>query len=354
MKKNRLLLTIIILVAITIIIRVMFFGKKEQTAGPQGKSGQGAARLSGIVVKETSLSNVVAASGTLLANEEVTLRPEISGKITRLNIKEGGKVRKGELLVKINDVDLLAEQRKLQSQFKLMSEKAERQKKLFEMNGISRQEYDEMLNMVNSLQADMDFNNAQIAKTEIRAPFDGQIGLKNVSEGSYVTSENIIASIQQLDPLKLDFSVPEKYAGFIRIGDSVKFVVEGIRDTFPAAIFAIEPKIDQATRTVKLRARTDNKQGRLFPGAFARIELNLGNKTDAMMIPAQAVIPVLKGKKVFISRDGIALSQPIETGVRTENKVEVMRGLSTGDTVITTGIMQLRDSMKVNIVVTDL
>jgi len=331
----------------------MFFGKKEQAAAPQGKGGQNAARLSGTVVKETSLSNVVAASGTLLANEEVTLRPEISGKITRLNIKEGGRVRKGELLVKINDMDLLAEQRKLQSQLKLMNEKSDRQKKLFEMNGISRQEYDEMLNMVNSLQADVDFNNAQIAKTEIRAPFDGQIGLKNVSEGSYVTSNDIIASMQQLDPLKLDFSVPEKYAGFIRIGDSVKFVVEGIRDTFPAAIFAIEPKIDQATRTVKLRARTGNRQGRLFPGAFARIELNLGNKTNAMMIPAQAVIPVLKGKKVFISRDGIALSQSIETGVRTENMVEVIRGLSPGDTVITTGIMQLRDSMKVNITVTE-
>ncbi len=190
--------------------------------------------------------------------------------------------------------------------------------------------------------SDIDFTKAQIAKTEIHAPFSGSIGLKNISEGNYVSASNVIATIQQLSPVKIDFSVPEKYLAYIKTGDQIKFYMGDLDKKYEAQIAAIEPMIDPATRSVKIRAYAENKDKSLYPGAFVHIEIVMNISEKAILIPTESVVPILKGKKVFVSRDKVVDEAIIVTGERTEDKVEVLSGLKEGDTVLTTGVLQVR------------
>jgi membrane fusion protein (multidrug efflux system) len=172
-----------------------------------------------------------------------------------------------------------------------------------------------------------------------------------VSEGGYVSQTTRIASIQKLNPVKVDFAIPEKYAGKVAVGDLVNFSNEETRLQFTGRIYAIEPRIDPTMGTLQLRAMCENQSRRIFPGAFVQIELRLKQISDALMIPTQAVIPVLKGQTVLVRRNGVVASVPVKTGIRTATSVQITSGLSVGDTVITTGIMQLRPGMPVNVTV---
>ncbi|MBK7388916.1 MAG: efflux RND transporter periplasmic adaptor subunit [Bacteroidia bacterium] len=342
---------LLILAVVLTGIKLIFFPKKDTTAGMGQGSGKGksAIAVNGIIVAGEGLEEQITSTGTILANEAAELRAEVSGKIINLNIVEGSKVSKGMLLVKINDADLQASLSKLESQLKLNETKAGRLNQLLTLNGISKEEFEELQNTLDANKADVKFLKAQIEKTEIRAPFDGVIGLRTVSEGSYVSTDKVIATLQQINPVKIDFSLPEKYSSRIKSGGSISFTVEGNKETFKGTIYAIEPKIEAATRTVNIRARCDNSDASLLPGSFAKIQLVLDKTDKALMIPTQAVIPVLKGKKVFVTQNGIAVSRMIDTGVRTESQIEVSEGLMAGDTVLVTGIMQLRDSVPVKV-----
>jgi len=295
------------------------------------------------------LQNNIYSSGTILAAEEVQLRPETSGKLIAVLFKEGTTVNKGELLAKINDADLQAQLKKLNLQYKLAKEKETRIKGLLEIKGVSQEEYDIAANELETISADMEFTKAQIAKTEIRAPFSGKIGLKSVSEGSFVNNTNIIASIQQTDLLKIDFSIPEKYASVVKVGDTVRFTVEGIKEKQSATVFAIEPRIDAQTRNIMIRAIFKNSSSNVYPGAFAKVEL-MASKRQSIMIPTEAVIPEMKGNKVFVVKNGKASPVKVETGIRSDAKIEILSGLNQGDTVITTGIMSLKPEMNVKII----
>jgi len=254
------------------------------------------------------------------------------------------------LLIKINDADLQAILKKLTLQLKLAKTKESRLKDLLSINGISQEEYDEGTNQLETLEADMDFTKAQIAKTEIRAPFNGKIGLKNVSEGSFVNSSIVIASIQQTEILKLDFSIPEKYAAVISIGDTVSFQVAGIKEKLLAIVAAYEPKIDVATRNITIRARYLNSKSYVYPGAFAKVELAANKKQSSFMIPTEAVIPEMKGNNIYINKGGKAIKTPVETGMRTDSKIEITSGIIAGDTIITTGIMSLKPNADIQII----
>lgn len=349
MKRG--IIYLLILAVVLTGIKLIFFPKKDTTAGMGQGTGKGksAIAVNGIIVAGEGLEEQITSTGTILANESAELRAEVSGKIINLNIVEGSKVSKGMLLVKINDADLQASLSKLESQLKLNETKAGRLNQLLTLNGISKEEFEELQNTLDANKADVKFLKAQIEKTEIRAPFDGVIGLRTVSEGSYVSTDKVIATLQQINPVKIDFSLPEKYSSRIKSGGSISFTVEGNKETFKGTIYAIEPKIEAATRTVNIRARCDNSDASLLPGSFAKIQLVLDKTDKALMIPTQAVIPVLKGKKVFVTQNGIAVSRMIDTGVRTESQIEVSDGLMAGDTVLVTGIMQLRDSVPVKV-----
>ena len=214
---------------------------------------------------------------------------------------------------------------------------------------ISQEQYDVALNELNTVKAGIKLIHAQIEKTEIRAPFAGQIGLKYVSDGSYITPSTKIATLQNTHPVKIDFSIPEKYAGEMRRGAKVSFRIQGLPSIYQGSVYAIEPKIDQVTRTVQIRAASPNSNGELMPGAFAEIELVLKTIPNALTIPAQAVIPELSGHKVLLYKGGIVQSQPIETGIRTSSTVQIVKGIQAGDTVLTSGILQVRPGSPVNI-----
>ena len=349
MKLKNLIIGVII-IAVLIGIKFIFFPSTSGQGGPQrGNGGGGPNNVTAYIVKPEKISNEITASGTIRANEDVQLQPELSGKVVQINFKEGSKVSKGQLLIKLNDADFQAQYKKLQLQQELSEQTLKRQNQLLAINGVSQQEFDLAQSEFNALKADMDFQTAQILKTEIKAPFDGVIGLKNVSEGAFVTPATIIASIQQIDPVKIDFSVPERYFAYLKKDGEVIFSIEGIQEKLKGDIYAIEPKIDLTTRTVQVRAICPNSKGNIYPGAFAQVKIVLNDIADAFMIPTESLIPDVSGQKVFILKNGKSTYSRVETGIRTDTKIQITKGLQAGDTVLTTGIMQLKANSNVNI-----
>ena len=303
--------------------------------------------VSTYLVTPSKLAERVSTTGELKANEEVELRSEAAGRLVALHFQEGEEVAAGSLLVKINDADLKAERQRTQVQRALAAQRAERVKALLDENTVSQQLYDEAAGAVKTLDAELELLEARIAKTEIRAPFAGRIGLRSMSEGGYVTSAMPIATLQDLDPIKLDFAVPEKYSGLIRAGAAIEFSVSGLDRKFSGTVYAVEPRIDSATRSVRLRARAANPERLLFPGSFAKVELVLNEQDDAVMVPTVALVPGLETTTLFVFEGGKAVSRQVETGQRTAADVQVTRGLKVGERVITSGLQQLRSGMPV-------
>ncbi len=326
-------------------------GSRTNDPLPRSPTAAEPISVSGVVVRPAPLENVVRSSGTVIASESVDLVAESAGRVEKIAFQEGGHVRKNQLLLKINDDDLQAQLRKTTLQIQLASDQEERQQQLFEKSAVSREQYDIALNLVNTLKADRDNLVASIRKREVRAPFDGVAGLRYVSEGGYVTQSTRIASLQKLNPLKVDFAIPEKYAGQVSVGDLVEFSSDETKLRFTGKLYAIEPKIDPSTGTLQLRAMCGNSAGKVFPGAFVHIDLRLLRIEDALMVPTQAVIPVFKGQTVLLRRNGVVVTVPVRTGIRSATSVQITEGISAGDTVITTGILQLRPGIPVQVTV---
>lgn len=323
--------------------------KSDKKVEQKPEAGKQKMTVSGFVLQPQKLDNVVRTTGTLRAFDEVELHAETSGRITKIYFTEGSRVIKGELLVKINDEDLRAQLSKIESQIKLNESQLIRQQELLKINATSKQEFDIADNQLNSLKADRNMMSATIKKTEIRAPFNGTIGLRYVSEGSYVSPASQIASIQNINPLKIDFSIPGKYATMVSKNDVVNFSIEESDQQFTGRVYAVEPKIDLSTRTLQVRALCDNKTEKIIPGSFAKIELRLKETSDALMIPSQALIPVLKGQTVYVSKNGTAQAIPVKTGVRTDAAIQITEGLHIGDTIITSGMNSLKPNAPVHV-----
>ncbi len=347
-KVKTIVISASILVIIAIIVLPKIFSSEGAVAGNNSSDRMNSStQVKAHIVNTESMSNKVYATGTILANEEVELRSEVSGKITHILFKEGSLVKKGDLLVKINDADLQAQLKKAESKLKLSEEKEYRQRQLRNSNLISQEEYDNTVGELNVNKADYDLIKAQIEKTEIRAPFDGVVGLRSVSEGSYVTTSTVIARLQNLNNLKIDFSIPERYSSSVKIGDELQFKVSGSNNLFTAKIYAIEPKIDPGTRTIQLRAICNSNNRELVAGAFANVELNLAKINEAILVPSVSIVPGLKGQSVYLYKEGVVVSKPVDIGVREEKRVQITSGLSKGDTVITSGILLIRPGAKV-------
>jgi membrane fusion protein (multidrug efflux system) len=348
---NKKIKILIIVISSVLVIFLLALPKLNSGKSNTENNNAGNQKLSvtALIINSETLQDIIKSSGSVMANEEVELKSETAGKILNIYFKEGSAVNKGDLLVKINDSELQAQLSRAQYRLKLQEDREYRQKILFGKEAISQEEYDVSLNELNVSRAEVELIKAQVEKTEIQAPFNGIIGLRNVSEGSYVTSATVIATLQNINPVKIDFSIPERYAAKVKAGDAVNFTVTGAPGNYIAKVYAIEPKIDPVTRTLKIRAVYSNPRNEIFPGAFANIELVLAEMGDAILIPTQAVIPELKGQKVFIYRNGSAVPQPIETGIRNDQRVQVTKGLNVNDTLITSGILQIRPGIPVNI-----
>jgi membrane fusion protein (multidrug efflux system) len=330
-------------------------GRGDKTMG-NGKDGKGAGpqsglQVEGIVVKTSDFASDLEITGTLEANEAVELRSEVSGLVTSINFKEGSNVAKGSLLLKINDRDIQAQLQEALTKQKLSATNENRSRQLLEKGAISQEEYDTSLADLQSLKSQTQLIRAQLAKTSILAPFSGKIGLRSISVGGYLTPATLIANLSSTNPLKISFSVPEKYMGQIKQDSEISFTTDGLAKAFTGKVFAIEPGVNVQTRTLQIKALVPNPANELMPGSFAKIKLQLSTLKGAILIPNQAIIPVLKGKTVFIAKNGKAEQVNVETGTRTAENIVVTSGLNIGDTVLTTGAMALKADAPVKVTV---
>ena len=328
-------------------------GGAQGRGGPGGPGGGGrdAASptiISGFVVIEQALKDEVVATGSLIPSEQIDIYPEVSGRITQLNIREGQPIAANTLLVKLYDADLQAQLKRLEVQEENARRTEDRNKQLLARGGISQQEYDIVVTNLKSALADIEVVKANIRRTEIRAPFAGMIGLRNVSLGAFVNPQTLIARLQQTASLKLDFSIPEKYGSVIKQGSTVSFEVDAFKKPFTGVVYATEPSVEEATRNLRVRARVNNRTAQLRPGSFAKVTLTIQNERG-LVVPTQAVIPQTRSKQVVVIRNGKAVFQDVTTGQRSANSIQVISGVQAGDTVATTGLLFLRPDAPVKI-----
>jgi membrane fusion protein (multidrug efflux system) len=322
--------------------------KDMPQVGPIRQGGGQKLFVTGYVVKPSSMSDLVNTVGTIKPDEEVDLAFETSGKIVSIFFKEGTKVKKGDLLAKINDRPLQAQLQKLLVQKKLLESKEFRQRSLLDKDAISQESYDQIQTELQATVADINLVNARISETEMRAPFEGYIGLRYLSEGAYVTQATKIARLVKLSPLKIEFAISEKYTSEVKVGYPVTFKIDGIDNEFNAEVYAVDTKIDNLKQVV-MRALYPNKKEELKSGRYASVSLVLSKIGDALAIPSEALIPEMEGERVFVYRGGKASSVKVNTGLRTESQIQITSGLKPGDTLIVTGILQLRQGLPVQL-----
>jgi membrane fusion protein (multidrug efflux system) len=285
------------------------------------------------------LAQEIEVSGSILPFDETVIMSEVSGKVVNLNLLEGKYVKKGTQLLKLFDDDLQAQLKMLEVQLKIAENNEQRMKILFGVKGTSQQEYDASLLQVSNLKAQIEILKVNIGKTIIKAPFDGVLGLKKISVGQYITPSVQIITIRAVNSLKLDFSIPEKYGSKMIPGAKIQFTVGGSDRIYDATVIANESSIEAESRNLNVRAIISGKINELIPGAFAKVKANLGNKDNTIMIPTSAIVPQANTKKVWVSKNGIAKSIVIKTGIRQADAIEVIDGLNKGDTIVVSGIL---------------
>ena len=315
--------------------------------GSKGKNKE--LNVNGTIIKTGPLTDEFTVTGTLIPDENVDLSFETSGQVVSIMFKDGVHVKKGQLLAKVNDKKLQAELKRLVSQLKLAKDRVYRQRTLLQHDAVSQEAYEQVNTELATLQADIDIVKAQIELTELRAPFDGIIGLRQISVGAYATPQTVVSKLTRIVPLKLEFAVPERYARDIKPGTRLQFTIDGVLNSFPAKVYAKESAIDMNTHTLTVRALYANPDGRLTPGRYASINLKKQEIKDAIAIPSEAVVPEMGKDKVFLYKSGKAQPVEIKVGLRTEDKVQVIKGLNVGDTLITSGTLQLRTDLPVKL-----
>ena len=323
--------------------------KNEQAPNANARRQQGPLVVDGYVVRKSSISENIEVPGSLLPFEETQIRAEVGGRVVQLNIKEGAHVAKGTLLVKLFDDDLQAQLKKFEVQLQIREKTQERSAELLKINGISQQDYDLSELDVENLKADIEGTKIAISKTEIRAPYAGTLGLRNISLGSYISPTDIVTTLRQVDNLKLEFSVPEKYGKEIVPSYQISFRVDGGDRDHIAKVIATENGVDQNTRTLRVRALVNATHRELVPGVFAKVNLRLGKDENALLVPSQAVIPAARNKQVILFKGDSAAYTIVETGIRDSAFVQVTKGLKEGDTVVTTGLMAIRPNAKIKV-----
>ncbi|WP_333878839.1 efflux RND transporter periplasmic adaptor subunit [Flavobacterium sp.] len=349
MKIKNIVIAVIVIALGGMIAYRITKNKAENDKGKDKNGKKPTTLVSAYVVKGQDFSNTISLSGSIEANEQIDIRSEVSGIVETIAFTEGSSVSKRQVLFKVNDIELRAQLAQAKTKESLASENERRAKLLLQKEAISQEEYDIASADYRTAKAQTQLIQAQIGKTTVRAPFSGKIGLRSISPGTYVTPATLIAKLVSTNPLKITFSIPEKYATEISKNNTITFTVPNVKETFTAKIYALEPAIEATTRTLQIRALTDNSNGKLLPGTFANIELPLKNIKDAIIIPTEAIVPIQDGKKVFIANNGKAKEVKVETLTRTDKDVVITSGLKIGDTVLTSGVMSLKEEADIKV-----
>lgn len=358
-KKTKLILILVIAIFIAGMafypqIKRLVFSNEElaepTTSMTSEKTQKRALNINAMVLKHETLDDVVRGIGRLLPDEEVDLSFETSGKVIKIYFKEGSAVKKGELLAKVNDAPLQAELKKLEAQIPLAQDRVYRQKALFAKDAVSLESYESVNTELEVLKADIELVKSKIEQTELRAPFDGIIGLRQVSEGTYASPTTILARLTKVTPLKIQFSIPEKQASALKIGTVLKFRLDdGSTTEHTATVYAIEPNLDGETLTMEIRASYPNPGGKLPPGRSVQIEIKVQEIHNTIVIPSLSVIAEMGRDIAYIYKEGRAHQVVLRKGMRTASSIQIIDGLNVGDTLITTGVMQLREGLPVTI-----
>ncbi|WP_343536219.1 efflux RND transporter periplasmic adaptor subunit [Sphingobacterium thalpophilum] len=302
-----------------------------------------------IIAKSSVADRSINLSGSLDAEEKVEVRSEVSGRITKIYFSEGQRVQQGQPLIKIDDIELQAQLKQAQTTNQLNAENERRAKLLLQKGAISQEEFDMASAALKTSLAQIQLIQAQISKTAVRAPFSGVIGLRNISVGAIVSPSTLIANLVKDNSVKITFAIPEKYSNVIKLNSAIEFTVANDPTVMKANVYAIEPEVSLDTRTLSVRARASNDQGRLRAGSFVNVIVPIETENDAIAIPTEAVVPIQDGKKVFIVQNGLAKEAKVETGARTDKEIVILSGISAGDTVLTTGVLALKDGAKVKV-----
>lgn len=330
-----------------------FFGcspKKEETpATSAANQGPQAALIDAFVTSPQHLEQVINATGNLIAYESVEIRPERSGKLVSLNFRESGYVQKNTVIGRVDDSELVAQKERLAVNLELAEKEVARGRELLAIQGISQEELDRLINTVADIKAEQNILDIQINKSKIRAPFSGVLGLRQVSQGAYVTPNDVLVDLKQVSPMKLEFEVPERYLTQVSERQTLEFTIVGSDRTFTAEVYALGTEISPLTRTFKVRASAQNPNNILKPGQFAKVSLVTGVKKDAILVPTDAVIPVLEGKQVYLVRKGRVIAQKVITNDRSSDMVEIIEGVALGDTVAVGGLLSLSDGGAIRI-----
>jgi membrane fusion protein (multidrug efflux system) len=347
-------ISLAVLIILGLILVPKFLSNNEKSGQNQRTNLQNQPlSVDGFILKDEILENNIRAIGNIRANEEAEIRSEISRKIRGIYFKEGTMVRKGQTLFKLDSDDLIARLRKQEIEEKLAISKLEREKQLIDRGLTSKEEYEVQENTLEQIRADISITRIDISKTSVRAPFTGIIGLRNVSSGAYVTPSLVLTTMQDISRIKIDFSIPEKYVYLFVKGQKIKYKVDGIEGEFEAEVYASEPKVENNTRSLVLRAVSDNPDRKLLPGTFANVTFILSERTKAIMIPTEALVPKLKGQSVYVVREGRAKLTDVEIGERTEAFVQILSdNIKAGDTIITSNILRLKENSEVKVNVT--
>jgi membrane fusion protein (multidrug efflux system) len=344
-KKSTIWIAVFIVLLLAFIWKVGFTSSKDKSKNPDSKE-RTQKKVDAYVLKPSLLINEISVSGSLQAFDEVTLQNEVAGRIVKINLPEGKFVKKGTLLIKLFDDDLQATLKKQESQLAIQQQIFKRQSELLKVNGISQNDYDQTILLLNSIKAEIEVQKTLIRKTEVLAPFDGIIGLRNVSIGAIVTPSTLLSTIRTGNKIKLDFSVPEKYGSAIKTGMKVKFSLYNNENQFDATVLATEQGIDASTRNLKVRALVNSKSNQLLPGAFTNVLLRLSENKNALLIPTQAIIPQEQDKSIILAKNGKAHFVTIITGIRNASSIEIIKGVQAGDTIITSGLLFLKEGSK--------
>ena len=343
---------LIALIALMVLAFALYPKLKPRGGRPAGAAAAGGPMMlavEAVHIQPQRLENIIRSTGAIMANELVELRSEIPGRVQRIHFREGQAVKKGDLLFEIDDQEIRAQVERLRFVQKLNEDIEFRQRQLLEREAISREEYEIALTTLNTTISDLKEREARLFKHRLYAPFDGLIGLRLISEGSYITPSDLFGTLYNVNPIKVEFSIPERYGNAINRGDTILFNVEATPEVFSGVVYAFEPRIDPRTRTLAIRATSRNDSGVLLPGQFARVSYVLNVIERALLVPSEAVVPEMNGHKVFLYRSGRVSEQVVEIGLRTESDVQITSGLQAGDTVITTGVLQIRTGMPVSL-----
>ena len=318
-----------------------------------GGAEQGAGGPPGIVVEATEAVSATSvrklkAVGTLASNQSVIVRPEISGRLTRIHFDDGVNVEAGTLLAELDKSVLAAELNSAQANLTLARKEYERADALLKRGTGTKQRRDQAVSDLQAAEASVALARAQLDKCEIRAPFDGTLGIRGVDVGAYLAAGDDIVNLEQISPIKIDFEVPERFLDEIEVGKEVTLRSDAFRgEVFAAWISAVNPMINQRTRAIEVQAFADNKAGRLRPGQFVSVTIRVNQRDGATFVPEQSLVPNSEAPAVYRIEDGVARMVPVEVGIRIARHVEILSGVAPGEMIVTAGQQRLADGVPV-------